>query len=562
MKRSSQKKIFIGVAWPYANGDLHIGHLAGYLLPADIFARFQRYIKNKVLMVSGSDCYGTPITLEAEKRKTSPQKIASFFHQRHKKLFKLYNLSFDIFTKTTTKTHQEVVQTTFLNLVKNGYIKKKVSFQYFSPKEKRFLPDRYVEGICPFCKYPKARGDQCDKCGRTIEEGKLVSPKSTLSKTNVILKETEHYYLDFKKLKNFFLKYVEKKGKKWRKWVLKETKGWLKKGIRERCITRDIEWGVKIPTKHLPKTFWLKDVSNKRFYVWFEAVMGYLSASIEWAKKTKKDWKQFWYSQKDCFHYYFMGKDNLVFHTLFLPGQLYGAFKTIHLPDFPIINHFLTLNGKAFSKSRNIFVDAKYIGEKYGVDAVRFYLAFIMPQTADSDFNWVEFGVTVNNVLIGTFGNFLNRVLSLAKKKKGFLKENIEKEVKKKVEKYLTQARNFLLKCDFKSYVRTLLKIAQFGNKYLEKTSPWRLERDSKEFEKIITNALFLVLALHLASQPLIPQSNEKLRKLLGIKKIETWPEKNTTEYLAKFLSQINIKKVERLFKKIDIDEIKKEESK
>ncbi len=312
-----KQNIFIGVAWPYVNGELHIGHLAGYLIPADIYARFHRYIGNNVLMVSGSDCHGTPITLEAEKKKISPKELVSLYHPKHKKLFNLYNLSFDVYTKTTTTNHKRVVQDLFIRLIKNGYIYKKETNQYFSLKENRFLPDRYVEGVCPYCKFPNARGDQCDNCGRVLEAGELIKPKSKLTGFPVGLNETEHYYFDLPKLEPFLRKYIAKNGPRWRKWVYEETLGWLKKGLRPRSISRDINWGVEIPVKSLPKNLQIKNAKDKRIYVWFEAVIGYLSASIEWSRTTEK-WRNFWYSNGFITHYYFMGKDNLVFHTLFL----------------------------------------------------------------------------------------------------------------------------------------------------------------------------------------------------------------------------------------------------
>jgi len=544
-----KQNIFIGVAWPYVNGELHIGHLAGYLIPADIYARFHRYIGNNVLMVSGSDCHGTPITVEAEKRHLTPKEVVDLYHPKHKELFDFYNLSFDIYTKTTTVNHKRVVHEIFIRLAKNGYIYKKRSFQYFSSIENRFLPDRYVEGICPYCKFPNARGDQCEKCGKILEEGMLIKPRSKLTGHPVKLKETEHYYFNLPKLEPFLKKYVMEKGPSWRDWVYKETLGWLKEGLKPRCITRDINWGVKIPIKFLPPELRIKNVKNKRIYVWFEAVIGYLSASIEWAKGSNK-WRDFWYSKEGTSHYYFMGKDNLVFHTLFWPAQLYGAYKDIHLPDYPIINHFLTLEGRPFSKSRNIFISAKYIGKKYGVDPVRFYLTLIMPETSDSNFSWSDFVETNNNVLIGTFANFIHRTLKLASHIRNFSGKEVENKVAIETEKLLKKSREYLLNCQFKAYAKTIINIANFGNKYLQQYSPWEFDRNSKEFKRVMTNALLIVLAINLACEPLIPSTNKKLAKMLGIK-IETWPEREIIRYLKSFIPKIKIKNPKPLFNKI-----------
>ena len=555
-----RQNIYIGVAWPYVNGDIHVGHLAGYLLPADIFARFHRYIDNNVLMVSGSDCHGTPITVEAEKRNKSPQEIVNLYHPKFKKLFNLYGISFDLYTKTTTENHKKVVQDIFIRLAKKRLIFKKKSKQFFSPQENRFLPDRYVEGTCPYCDAPDARGDQCDQCGRVLNPEELINPKSRLTNSPVELKETEHYYFDLPKLKGFLKNYVAKVGPSWRHWVYQETLGWLRRGLEPRCITRDLDWGIPIPIEQLPRDLKIKHAENKRIYVWFEAVIGYLSASIEWAKNTGR-WQDFWYQSK-ARHYYFMGKDNLVFHTLFWPAQLYGAYgKQIHLPDFPVINHFLDLEGQAFSKSRGITVDSYYIGEKYGVDPVRFYLTWIMPEEADASFSWSGFIETNNNVLIATFGNFLNRVLKLSQELNDFSAEDLKETTIKSIENQVDQAFQFLSRCQFKNYAQALVGLADWGNKYLNQTTPWTEERNSSQFKKIMTNALLVVLAINLAAEPLIPKSNQKLSQMLGIK-IDHWPKKGVGKYLTDFLSQIKITNPTPLFTKIDPNLASKEKAK
>jgi len=547
----SKKRIFIGVAWPYVNGELHVGHLAGYLIPADICARFHRYIGDDVLMVSGSDCHGTPITVEAEKKNITPQQVVALYHPKHQKLFSLYQLSFDIYTKTTTANHQKVVQQMFVKLAKNGYIYKDVSQQYFSPEEKRFLPDRYVQGTCPFCHSPQARGDQCDQCGKVLRPGELIKPHSKLTGKAVSLKKTEHYYFDLPKLAPFLKKYVARKGPSWRSWVYQETLGWLKKGLEARSITRDLEWGIKIPVRSLPPRLRLKEAEHKRIYVWFEAVIGYLSASQEWAGKSKR-WRDFWYSSSSATHYYFMGKDNLVFHTLFWPAQLYGAFGSrIHLPDYPVINHFLNLEGHKFSKSRNISVSSQYLGEKYGVDPVRFYVTLIMPETADANFSWSHFVEVNNHVLIDTLGNFINRTLNLSRSLAGFSPAALEESVVRPGEKLLQEARERLANCEFKAYVQAIIELAQRGNKYINQQAPWKLERKSAEFKKVMTNALWFVLAIHLGWEPLIPGTNQKLAKMLGIQ-LQTWPKEKVGEYLAQFLPRVKISSVKPLFKKID----------
>ncbi|MEX2436633.1 MAG: class I tRNA ligase family protein, partial [Candidatus Paceibacterota bacterium] len=277
MKNKESKKIFIGVAWPYVNGDLHVGHLAGYLLPADIFARFHRLRGNNVLMVSGSDCYGTPITIEAEKRGLSPEQIVEEYHPKHLDLFEKAGITFDLFTRTNTENHNKISQDFFLKFLEKGYIFKDKSNQYYDEKEERFLPDRYIEGECLHCDFKEARSDQCDSCGRVLEQGELKNPTSKLSGNEAILKESEHYFFDLKKLQPFIDKYFSDKSSEWKDWVKNETEQWLKRGLNPRSFSRDLEWGVPFPIDKIPEEKRIENIENKRFYVWWEAVIGYFS---------------------------------------------------------------------------------------------------------------------------------------------------------------------------------------------------------------------------------------------------------------------------------------------
>ncbi len=549
------KKIFIGVAWPYVNGDIHIGHLAGYLLPADIFARFHRYIGNDVLMVSGSDCFGTPITLEADKRGVAPQEIVDEYHAKHKKLFKDLRISFDIFTRTTTENHKKVVQEFFLSFLEKGYVFKGKAEQYYDPKEKRFLPDRYVEGTCPYCGYKEAKSDQCDSCTKVLEQGELQNPRSKLTGEAVETHESEHYFFDLTKLQPFLKKYVKEKSGSWKKWVRRETEEWLKRGLKPRAFTRDMEWGVPLPVKQISKEQGIADIKRKSIYVWWEAVVGYFSASLEWAKKENKDWEIFWHNN-EARHYYFMGKDNLVFHTLFWPGELHVHDEKLHLPDVLVINQFLTFETEKLSKSRGVVVDSKYIVEKYGLDPVRFYVCSIMPEYADTSFSWEDFAAKHNNILIGTFGNFINRTLTLAK---GMTvqPEWLESEVVSETKRYLENARQALIGTEFKNYAETVVALADFGNKYLSRTQPWTLKDDKDALAKAIINALFVIAALLLISKPLLVETNEKLQKLLGID-FETW-EEDAVSQIKKALPNIKITDPQPLFTKIDESVIEEE---
>jgi len=542
------KKILVAVAWPYVNGDLHIGHLAGYLLPADIFARFQRLKGNEVLMVSGSDCYGTPITVEAEKRTITPQEVVDLYHPHHLKLFEQYGISFDLFTKTATKNHNTIVQDMLVAMAKNGYIYKDTTQQYYGEKERKFLPDRYVEGICPYCEYEGARGDQCDGCGRVLESGQLKSPISKLSGSSVVLKNTDHLFVNWPKLGEFLKLYTVKAGKKWKKWVNSETYGWLEKGLKPRAITRDIHWGVPIPNSRLPEDIQLSDATTKRIYVWFDAVVGYLSASVEWAKNTNK-WKDFWYpdSKNPASHYYFMGKDNLVFHTLFWPGQLHGYDKKIHMPDVVSVNQFLNFGGEKFSKSRNVVIDSAEIGKKYGVDSVRFYLTYVMPEQADSSFSWEDYYRFHNTVLIGTFANYINRVLTLAK---GVTVGTAETETIRSIDTFLSSLAEHAEKCEFKMYAQRIIEFSQEGNKYIDTTSPWKLEKTSEQYAQVITNGIARVIALTLAMTPIIPHTSKTMVHMLGIS-LHTW-DSQTDRFLGELLKQVTLRDIAPLFSKIE----------
>ena len=538
------KRIFIGVAWPYVNGQLHVGHMGGYLIPADICARFHRYRGQQVLMVSGSDCHGTPITVEAEQKKISPKKVVALYHRQHKKLFRLYGISFDLYTKTTTANHRRIAQKMFLQLAENGYISRHQTQQYYSPQQKRFLPDRYVEGTCPFCGYTRARGDQCDQCGRILNEGELKNPHSKISGQPVTLRPSEHYYLNLPKLEPFLKKYVSAHGSHWRHWVLQETKGWLKRGLKPRSISRDIDWGIPIPVSKLPPKLRIKG-GGKRLYVWFEAVIGYLSASIEWAHNTNK-WQDFWYGKNGLEHYYFMGKDNLVFHTLFWPAQLHGSDPKLHLPDYPVINHFLNLQGKQFSKSRGVIVNAKDAAEKYGAEALRFYLTFIAPETSDSSFSWPEFIDVYNNILIGTLANFINRSLHLGQG--SYQPQPPNRGVLNKVANHIAKARRHLEICRPRLYLQDILNLAAAGNRYLNQNQPWKIG-SGPEFDKAISNTLIFVLGIQLTLAPILPRTTEKLAKMTGVA-FNRWPD-DSQPLLEKTLPKIKIGSVAPLFKKL-----------
>ncbi len=587
IKRSgkAKKPVFIGVAWPYVNGDLHIGHLAGYLLPADVFSRFCRLTGRKTLMVSGADCYGTPIIIEADKENKTPKEIVEKYYGRTKKLLKAAEIDFDLFTKTTAPNHNKIVQDFFLRLLENGYISKKTTKQFYSETDKKFLPDRYVEGECPFCRTKDTRSDQCDNCGRVLNPEELINPKSKITKGELILKDTEHYFLEWPKLEKFLNAYYKKTHKNWRPWIQKETENWLKGGLKPRAITRDLDWGVKIPIARISKEMQLDGAENKRIYVWFDAVIGYLSASIEWAFRcdsrqvfrqssrqafrcdskyavAEKIWKEFWY--KDSDHYYFLGKDNLVFHTIFWPGQLYAYDKKINLPDYPIINQFLTLQGHKFSKSRGITVSSEEIVKNYGADAVRFYFTSIMPENNDTDFSWDDFKNRINGSLIGNYGNFVNRVLNLSKGLDLKSKFSVSPVITKRSEKAFRDAYKSLSANRYKDYVEAFLGLADFGNKYLTEKKPWEAKKsDFTNYRQTMIDSLYLLLALNLIMKPMMPGASKNLEKQSELK-TEKWPELEKLDFeLTRQMKTMKLpKNIKPLFRKIEESEIEAEKTK
>jgi len=542
------KRIFIGVALPYVNGNLHIGHLAGYLIPADIFSRFSRLRGYETLMVSGTDCHGTPITIEADKRKISPQELVKEYNPKVLDLIATYQTTYDIFTSTITENHKKITQDFFLNLLKNGYILKEKSYQYYSRSENRFLPDRYVEGECKFCLAKEQRGDQCENCGRSLDPGDLINPKSKLTGTEVILKETEHYFFDYSKLQKEIEDFVLSSNH-WREWVYKETLGFLKEGLKKRAITRDIDWGIPLPKEKIPENFLIKNIDQKRFYVWFEAVIAYFSATLEWSKKNNKNWEDFWLDPS-CRHYYFMGKDNLIFHTIFWPAELIGQDKGYNLPYFPAVNNFLLLEGKKISKSRGIHIDSLEIAKDYGVDNVRFYISSILPENKDADFKWQEFKDRVNNELVDKIGNFIHRVLTFYESKlhQKIEHQNLDNEILNKTGDVIREYEKHLERCQIVTAFNLVLDYVNFANQYLDKEKPWSL-KNRKKIEEIIFSSLQIINNLGILLWPFIPQSMEKLNEILGLK---IQPKVDKNYFIFQPIKNFKLKaKPEPLFKKL-----------
>ncbi len=501
-----KRKIFIGVAWPYVNDVFHIGHLAGAYLPPDIFARYHRLAGNDVLMVSGSDCHGTPILLKAESEGVAPEEIAKKYHELNKKYLSKASLSYDIYTTTTTPNHRRCVQEMFNKLKENGYIVKKTTEQWYSNKSKRFLQDRYIEGTCPFCSASGARGDQCEKCGRSLDSLSLIDPVSKTDGSKLVKKKTENYFLDLGQLSAEVKKWLDKQ-KDMREWSRQEALGWIKEGLEPRAITRDTSYGVPLPSG---------EMEGKSFYVWFEAVIGYLSASQEYSKKIKKQdyFKEFSYKVET---YYFFGQDNVVFHLINWPAQLLAYNKKINLPTNVLANKFLLLEGQKMSKSRNWVITAPYILDKYPVDALRFYLSWNMPEEKQMDFVWRDFIKTNNSILVGTIGNLIHRVFSLAKG--GEYTVTPHTPVIKKVGQLIEKGH-------FRLAIREAVELASAGNRLVDDYQLWKLvKEDPVKAKKAFTEILGIIDTLRVILAPFLPESMEELAKVTK-RPITRWEEK------------------------------------
>ena len=506
------ERIFIGVAWPYANGPLHLGHIAGAYLPADIFARFHRLKGNKVLMVSGSDQHGAPITIRAEQEGTTPQEVAVRYHQQFVDCWKRLGISFDLFTTTGTANHTQVTHDVFLTLLNRGYIYRDKMLQAYCPNCQRFLPDRYVEGTCPYCGFDKARGDECDECGRPLNLEEIKDLRCHLCGTPPRFESSEHFFFRLSAFQDKLAAWIKEQAH-WRHNVVAATRKFLGEGLKDRAITRDLNWGVTVPEPGF---------GNKRIYVWFEAVIGYLSASKEWAELQGDDnaWKLFW--EDDAKSFYFIGKDNIFFHTLIWPAMLMG-YDGPNLPYDVPANEFLTIEGRKISTSRGWAIWLPDYLERYEPDPLRYSLAANMPETGDSDFSWHEFLRRNNNELVATYGNLAHRALTFAYRNfdgtvpvPGELDERSQ-GLLHEAETTLESVDRLLCRCQFKEAIKRVMSLAQESNRYLDEQAPWKTIKTERETSaKSIYTALSVLAALKTVFFPFLPFSSERLHAFLG----------------------------------------------
>ena len=507
------ERILVAVAWPYANGSIHVGSVAGAYLPADIFARYHRLKGNEVVMVSGSDAHGTPVTIAAEQRGVSPERFSGEYQTEFLDGWERLGISFDLFTTTHTENHTETVQDMFLRLLEKGYIYKDTMSQSYCETEGRFLPDRYVEGTCPHCGYDGARGDQCDQCGRTLDPDDLLGIVCRTCGNPPVTRETEHFFMKFSAFEDELLDWVRKQDH-FKPNVKNFTIAYLEGGLHDRAITRDLTWGVPVP---------LEGYDDKRIYVWWEAVIGYLSATKEWASRTGQPdrWKDFW--QNSCRAYYFMGKDNIPFHTMIWPSMLMG-YGGLNLPYDVPANEYLNLEGEKVSTSRNWAVWLPEYLERYEPDPLRYMLAANMPETSDSQFSWQEYVRRNNNELVATYGNLVQRVLVMVSRNfdgavpnQGPL-DDASEGLLKEARRRFDEAGANLERCQFRAALQATMLLAQATNRYLDSQAPWHKVRDVKEdAATTLWVAMTVISCLKTMFYPFIPFSSEKLHAMIGL---------------------------------------------
>lgn len=526
------EKIFIGVSWPYASSKIHVGHLAGQYIACDVFARYHRLKGNDVLMVSGSDSHGTPIVYKAEEDGISPEQLVEKSHKDILETYKNLGLIYENYTTTMTKNHEEVVQNIFLVLKEKGYIYEDTSKQYFDPKVERFLPDRYVRGTCPKCGNENARGDECPECGAFLDVEELENPRSTLSNAEPVLKETKHFYLDLKRLEPELKDWINDTSDNWRKWVREYSKGWIREGLKPRAVTRDMDFGVPVPVEG-----W----DGKVIYVWVEAVVGYLSAAIEWAEKIGEPskWEDFW-KDKDSKHYYFIAGGNTQFHTIIWPAELMGYSEKyendelwemyklpgetrkekLELPYDVPSNRMLLYKGKKMSKGDNHMISADEAYERYGADLVRFFFTRFAPENHDREFNWNDLIATNNNELVGNIGNFVNRTLTFTYRKfdKSVPEGKWDSEVTAEIEKAFDEVGGYIEEVKLAKSLERILQLGDFANKYFNDRAPWvDIKENGQRAKYTMFNAIQLVNALRLLLRPYTPFGCKKLDELLNV---------------------------------------------
>ncbi|MHB1434343.1 MAG: methionine--tRNA ligase [Streptosporangiaceae bacterium] len=528
MSPTNSRHILAAPAWPYANGPRHIGHVSGFGLPCDMFSRYHRMIGDKVLMVSGTDEHGTPIQVQADAEGVTARELADRYNRVIATDLAGLGMSYDLFTRTTTKNHYAVTQEIFTGLLNNGYIFAKSTLGAISPSTGRTLPDRYIEGTCPICGYESARGDQCDNCGNQLDPADLINPRSKINGETPAFVETEQFFLDLPAFAEVLGSWLQSKSGQWRGNVLKFSLNLLG-DLQPRAITRDLDWGVPIPLDG-----W-RDRPDKRIYVWFDAVIGYLSASIEWARRSGDPdaWRAWWQSP-DALSYYFMGKDNIVFHSEIWPAMLLGyngqgakggapgALGALNLPAEVVSSEYLTMEGRKFSSSRSVVIYVRDFLERYDVDALRYYVAVAGPENQDTDFTWSEFIRRNNDELVANWGNLVNRSISFAARNIGSIPPagqltDADRQLLDQSRAAFAAVGESLGRSRFKAAITEAMRTVGEANKYLSDQAPWKLrESDPERMKTILHVALQLVDDGKTLLTPFLPKSSQRVYEMLG----------------------------------------------
>jgi methionyl-tRNA synthetase len=522
------RHILAAPAWPYANGPRHIGHVSGFALPCDMFSRYQRMAGNQVLMVSGTDEHGTPIQVQADAEGVSARELADRYNRVIAEDLNALGMSYDLFTRTTTRNHYAVTQEIFQGLFRNGYIFPKTQMGAISPSTGRTLPDRYIEGTCPICGYDSARGDQCDNCGNQLDPVDLIQPRSRINGETPEFVEQEHFFFDLPAFAEVLGSWLQSKRGQWRPNVLKFSLNLLD-DLQPRAITRDLDWGVPIPLDG-----W-RDRPDKRIYVWFDAVIGYLSASVEWARRSgDPDAWRAWWQAPDAESYYFMGKDNIVFHSEIWPAMLFGyngqgskggepgALGRLGLPSEIVSSEYLTMEGRKFSSSRNVVIYVRDFLARYDVDALRYYVAVAGPENQDTDFTWSEFVRRNNDELVATWGNLVNRSVSFAARNIGSIPKpgqlmTPDLELMEHSRNSFAAVGANLGRSRFKLAIGDAMRTVSEANKYLSEQAPWKLrETDPARMETILHTALQVVDDAKTLLTPFLPNSSQQVFEMLG----------------------------------------------
>ncbi|MGH3227751.1 MAG: methionine--tRNA ligase [Streptosporangiaceae bacterium] len=522
------RTILSAPAWPYANGPRHIGHVSGFALPCDMFSRYQRMAGNRVLMVSGTDEHGTPIQVQADAEGVPARALADRYNRIIVDDLTSLGMTYDLFTRTTTLNHYAVTQEIFTRLLQNGYIFPKVTLGAISPSTGRTLPDRYIEGTCPICGYPSARGDQCDNCGNQLDPADLIQPKSKINGETPVFTETEHYFLDLPAFAEVLGTWLQTKAGHWRPNVLKFSLNLLD-DLQPRAITRDLDWGVPVPLDG-----W-RDRPDKRIYVWFDAVIGYLSASVEWARRSgDPDAWRAWWNDPDAEAYYFMGKDNIVFHAEIWPAMLLGysglgarggepgPLGGLNLPTEVVSSEYLTMEGRKFSSSRSVVIYVRDFLARYDVDALRYYVAIAGPENQDTDFTWSEFVRRNNDELVATWGNLVNRAVSFAARNIGSIPEagpltDLDQDVLARSRQAFGAVGEHLGRSRFKFAINETMRTVAEANKYFSEQAPWKLrESDPDRMRTVLHVALQLVDDAKTLFTPFLPRSSQQVHQMLG----------------------------------------------